>query len=286
MRLFERFSTNSLEACFRRELWPDLKFFALVLPDHDIFPIRAAYNDKEPDKLNIGDNYLTSAQPLWYAGPDIIRSILRTGRVPTILKAVRLVPHGKQKGMQSVKLMGEIPFDPYRNGDDFFKLVIEAKERAGRDAEIARRMGDKAAETKSKALKHTLKTTASSTSYGCFVQLDENKQSTPVKLGVFSGEHFHFESGVTEIEVPGPYYFAPLGALITAGGRLLLGMAEACVTEAGGTWMAADTDSIMVVANKNGSEVVGARKRVEDDVAIREGSIKREGVRPSSRALS
>src|SRR5262249_33731764 len=161
-------------------------------------------------------------------------------------------------------------FDPYREGDDFFKLAIEAKERASKDAEIAKKNGDKAGETEKRALKHTLKIIASSTSYGCFVQLNENKQSTPVKLGVFSGEHFHFESGVTKIEVPGPYYFAPSGALTTSGGRLLLGMAEACVTEAGGTWMAADTDSILVVANKDGSEVAGARKRVEDDIALRE----------------
>ena len=48
-----------------------------------------------------------------------------------------------------------------------------------------------------------------------------------------------------------------------------MSMAEARVTEAGGTWMAADTDFIMIVANKNGNEVPGARKRPEDDIAIK-----------------
>jgi hypothetical protein len=55
---------------------------------------------------------------------------------------------------------------------------------------------------------------------------------------------------VKQVESPGFLYLPPLATLITAGSRLLLGMAEACVTEAGGTWMAADTDSIMVVATK------------------------------------
>jgi len=47
------------DKCFDRELWPEFRFFALVQPGHDIFPVRAAYKDKEPDKLNIGLNYLT-----------------------------------------------------------------------------------------------------------------------------------------------------------------------------------------------------------------------------------
>ena len=131
---------------------------------------------------------------------------------------------------------------------------------AGKDAEIAKRNGDKAAETTSKALKHALKIIANSTSYGCFVQLNEQKQRTKIKI--FSGEYFDPGFNETEVETPGPYYFSPVAAQITAGGRLLLSMAEACITEAGGTWMAADTDSIMVVANRDGREVAGARKRV------------------------
>jgi hypothetical protein len=121
-RLLQRVAKNPLDACFRRELWPDLKWFALVLPDHDIFPVRAAYNDKDQDKLNIGDNYLTSEKLVWYAAPDIIASIIRTRQIPTVLRVLRLVPHEKQKGMEAVKLMGEIPFHPYRDGDDFLAL--------------------------------------------------------------------------------------------------------------------------------------------------------------------
>src|SRR5262249_29828495 len=119
-----------------------------------------------------------------------------------------------------------------------------------------------------------------STSYGAYVELNEQKQSKPASLEVHSGEDFHSLTNVKAIEAQGSWYFAPLAALITAGSRLLLAMAEACVTEAGGTWMAADTDSIMVVASKKGGEVAGARKRPEDDVALREGSLSEEEFAP------
>jgi hypothetical protein len=49
-------------------------------------PVRAAYNDKEADRLNIGLNYLTSEEPIWVAGPDVVSSVLLTGgKVPRIL---------------------------------------------------------------------------------------------------------------------------------------------------------------------------------------------------------
>jgi hypothetical protein len=57
----------ALDRCFHRKLWPQFRFFALVQPDRDIFPVRAAYNDKEPEKLNIGVNFLTSEKPIWLA---------------------------------------------------------------------------------------------------------------------------------------------------------------------------------------------------------------------------
>ena len=57
------------------------------------------------------------------------------------------------------------------------------------------------------------------------------------------------------IEQPGRFYFPLLGALITAGGRLLLGMIERCVRDAGGTYMCCDTDALIIVASKEGGTV-------------------------------
>src|SRR5690349_8432939 len=40
-----RMIAQNPDICFDRQLWPEFRFLALVRPDHDIFPVRAAYND-------------------------------------------------------------------------------------------------------------------------------------------------------------------------------------------------------------------------------------------------
>src|SRR5690348_3202403 len=67
--------------CFNRKRWPEFKFFGLVQPESDILPVRTLYNGTTQ---NIGINYLSCKKPLWFAGPDIIASILLTGKVPKI----------------------------------------------------------------------------------------------------------------------------------------------------------------------------------------------------------
>jgi hypothetical protein len=57
------------------------------------------------------------------------------------------------------------------------------------------------------------------------------------------------------LEKQGPWFFGPLAALITAAGRLLLAMTEACVEEKQGTYLFCDTDSLAIVASKNGSHL-------------------------------
>jgi hypothetical protein len=70
---------------------------------------------------------LTSKEPTWLAGPDIIASILlNNGKVPHILKAIRVMPVGKQAELRPVQLLGKIRIDP--NVDDFYKHVVEQKE--------------------------------------------------------------------------------------------------------------------------------------------------------------
>jgi hypothetical protein len=79
-------------------------------------------------------------------------------------------------------------------------------------------------------------------------------ESNGATLDVHSGEHFHQQS-VRKREAPGPFYFPPLASLITSGARLLLAMAETCVTDAGGKILFCDTDSLCIVANEKGRTV-------------------------------
>ena len=93
-----------LEELFKQRTWPKLNFFALVLPQGDILPVRTVYGQEHAgEQTTIGLNPLTSDKPIWFAGPDLVASLLLTGRVPTIIRAIRFVPVGTQGEMKSVK---------------------------------------------------------------------------------------------------------------------------------------------------------------------------------------
>jgi hypothetical protein len=254
----------TLDKCFEPAFWRQLRFFALIQPKDDILPVRAPFDPKDPEHLNIADSHFTSEKPVWFAGSDIVASIIRTGRVPHVLKAIRVVPHGRQRGMKSIKLRGVVEIDPYR--DDFFKVLIEQRKANESDT----------------TLKHALKVIANSTAYGAFVELNEERSSKPVKLDVFSGEHYHRQSA-RDVEVPGKWYFPALASLITSGGRLLLAMAEKCLTNAGGVWLFSDTDSIAALASPKGGTVYP--KRPEEESAMDQREVAPIPVLPHSTVL-
>jgi hypothetical protein len=222
----------TLKSCFKPAMWDAAKFFALVKPDDDILPVRTVYNEVTQ---NIGNNYLTSDTPLWFAGPDLIASVIRTGRVPHIVRAIRMVPHGKQAGMRSVNLRGMVEIDPHK--DDLFCKVIEQRKLHKSD----------------EALSYWLKIFANSI-YGFFVELNPEIKNKNVPVSVFSGDK-HFPDDSDVIENSGKWFFPPMAALITSGGRLALAMTEACVTEKRGTYLFCDTDSLAIVASKNGGQL-------------------------------
>ena len=220
----------SLDGCFDPALWKQFNFFALVQPDNDILPVRTVYDGLTQ---NIGNNYLSSNTPLWFAGCDVIASAIRTKKGPRILRAIRMVPHGKQAGMKTVNLRGSmVEINPYK--DDLFRKVIEQRKLNKAD----------------KKLYYWLKILANSI-YGFFVELIPEIQNKVVDVEVFSGEK-HFADSSDVNEKPGKWFFPPLAAVITSAGRLLLAMTEACVDEKNGTYLFSDTDSLAVVSSKHG----------------------------------
>ncbi len=217
----------TLEHLFNPEFWKELSFFARVKPDGDILPVRAVYNG---ETQNIGINQLSSDRPIWFAGPDLVNSVLQAGKVPHIKKAIRMVPHGRQAGLKSTSLRRMVLIDPKKH--DFFRYVVEQKELNKSDD----------------FLSGFLKDIANSGSYGLFVEINGEKRRSPVVVKVFSGEK-SFELPSDIIEKHGRWYFPPLAALITAGGRLLLAMLERCVRDSGGSYLFCDTDSLCIVSN-------------------------------------
>jgi hypothetical protein len=227
----------TLDDCFKPDTWKQMKFFARIRPDGDVLPVRAEYNEAGVTK-NIGINYLTSSEPVWVSGPDLVASKLLSEKLPRIEEAIRMVPHGQQtKGLKSTNLRGMVPVDPRER--DLFSVMVEQKEVHKKT---------------NKALSYFLKIAANSTSYGIFLELTPQKKFNPVKVKVFSGEHNH-EQSVSTIEKPGDWYFPPIAALITGGAHLLLAMVESCVTEKSGHYLFCDTDSMCVVASRTGGWV-------------------------------
>ena len=244
-------STVTLKAAFNRPFWKKLSFFALIKPQNDILPVRTVYAEKTQ---NIGLNFLQSRKPIWYAGPDAVASALLTGKAPHILKAIRMVPNGRQSRLENTNLGGMVGIDP--RTEDFYRKVIE------------QRISHKA--KNNKPIADFLKVLANSGSYGLFVEVNTETNSKERYVRYFSGD----KSGrklTNYVERPGAWYFPPLASLITSGGRLLLAMLEKCVRNLRGSYLFCDTDSMCIVGSTTQRLVpcVGGEFKLDGKDALR-----------------
>jgi len=230
-------SRTTLENTFDKEFWKHLSFFALVKPQDDILPVRTVYDSGHNKRTqNIGLNYLSSQTPIWYAGPDVIASTILMGKTPQILKALRMIPVGRQRNLKPTNLGGMVEIKPAEM--DFYRTVIEQR----------------VSHKKNKGLAEFLKVLANSGSYGLFVEVNVERKKKEANISYFSGE----EKGRVAsnyVEKPGAWYFPPLASLITSGGRLLLAMLEESVQIKKGSYLFCDTDSLCIVASKKGGFV-------------------------------
>ena len=227
--------------------WKRLAGFARIIPDGDVLPLRAKYSG---NSWQIGVNYVhaNSDDPkdgLWYAWPDLVASVLLTGKVPHIVEAFRLAPVGKAKGLKKLAFRGQVPIDP--RSQDFFKTVIEERARLAARTDLS--------ETERDRLRRSLKTLGSATSYGIFAQMDRQESDKEVELACYGIDPEPYRCKVKHPEAPGEYCFPPLASLITSGGHLLLALLERLVTDRGGTYAMEDTDSMAIVASQRGGLV-------------------------------
>ena len=224
------------EKCFQRKMWHDLNFVARVLPDGDILPIRTVYDGVSQ---NIGNNYLHAnpvhPESFYMAGPDLAAAVIQQpDRIPRIQQAFRIVPSGRQPGMQPIKLRGKVLIDPNDGSVDLFTKIIEERKRNKNDADLY----------------YWLKILANSI-YGFFVELIPEHFKQPKNVTVFSGDE-SFSDSSRVVEKRGKWFAPYLATLITSAGRLLLAMLEIEVQRAGGTYLYCDTDSLAIVASKEG----------------------------------
>src|SRR5262249_39522290 len=102
-QLLERIT---LDGCFDPQLWRRFVGLGRPLPTGDVLRGRANCGGEAAGQ--IGVNPLTSSEPLWYTIPDAVEATLLTDQPPTVLRALRLVPHGVAPNLRPVRLRGEI----------------------------------------------------------------------------------------------------------------------------------------------------------------------------------
>src|SRR6185312_15638765 len=97
-----------------------------------------------------------------------------------------------------------------------------------------------------------LKVLANATSYGIYVEMNVPESDEPVNVACYGVDEEPFPCKVAHPDVPGEYCFPPFASLITGAARLMLSLLEQSVTSLGGTYAMEDTDSMAIVATKDG----------------------------------
>jgi hypothetical protein len=229
----------TLDDCFQPALWKQqLRWFAVVEPCDDVVPIRAKFGKREDSDPTLGWDFLTSKQPIWITAPDVVAAKLMTGKPLKILKAIRVIPHGVQAGLEPVKLYNQLEVDPLR--DDLAVKLVELRASL---------------KNKNPELAAGLKVAANSAAFGLLCQMNVKDLDSPSALHVFSGEASYFTPIENVWEQPAEFYCPVMASLVTGGSHLLCAMLERAVRDMGGQIAAMDTDSAMIVSTKDGGMV-------------------------------
>jgi hypothetical protein len=251
-------ATAGLDGLHDPAAWPALAgVVCRIRPSGELLPVRARYGvDQETGRGNpawtIGLNHLTTQSDPWYTLADVVAAGLLGGKAPEILEAIRVRPVGRADGLRTVRLRGAVEVDPAC--DDLFRTVIETRGRL---------KGDESLEPSERSrLDKFLKVLANAAAYGDFAEFRQLHGATTV-----SGNGLYpFEARVAAPEEPGEFCFPPLAATITGASRLLLGLAQANVEAAGGSYVACDTDSLLIVSSEAGGLIpcLGGSHRLDD----------------------
>lgn len=247
------------EALFVRETWSTLVAFVRIVPDSDVLPSRGQYSRTHDWQVGLNHLYATGTDAeggLWYALPDVVASVLLTGRIPRIIDAFRLEADGLLPTLTPTALRGVIPIDP--RTDDFFQVVVEERKRL--DATTDGSPDERA------RLKHALKVLANSASFGIYAEMRREDTVASIPVTCHGIDRKPYLCDVAHPDDPGEYCFPPLASLITAAARLMLALLEHAVTALGGTYAMEDTDSMAIVATEHGGLIpcAGGLHRLED----------------------
>jgi hypothetical protein len=228
----------TLDQLQQHETWQSLCTIVQVLPQDEIFPVRAKYGDEA--QYTIGTNHFTSDTPLWYTLADCITAKLLTGRAPKITRAISFSPMEAQQGLQSVNIAGNDAYCVDPNEGDFFRQIIDLRTK------VKKRL--KAAPNDEKTIldkqQLALKILANATSYGIFVELNVEEESQLQPMLCYGAGDAPFAIHHKKFEGVGSYFHPLLATLITGAARMMLAITERLACDAGLDWAFCDTDSM------------------------------------------
>ena len=252
------------EKLFCPKTWKRLPAFVKLIPNGDLLPSRAKYSAASND-WQVAVNYLhlsdhAPSEGLWFSLPDVVASVLLTGKIPMIVDAFKLVPVGKLAGLRTVRLGGEVAVNPMTQ--DLFRTVIEQRKSLAKTKELS--------EEEVNRLDKALKVMASATSYGIFAEMNRRESEKRIKVQCHGLDPKPYECSVIHPEQPGEFCFPPLSSLITGAARLMLALLEHSVTQLGGTYAMEDTDSMAIVSTKKGGTIPykGGKPSVKDGIEL------------------
>jgi hypothetical protein len=189
-------------------LWPLLTAFVRVVPNCDVLPLRARFAPERHD-WGVAVSHLYAGAPpndsLWFALPDVVASVILTGRVPQIIDAFQIEPDGTLDGLRPAALRGAIAVDP--TSHDFFTTVVEERQR------LKKRKG--LADIERKRLDKALKVLANATSYGIYAEMQRQESDAPQLVTCQGIDAEPYRCRVKHPDSPGEYCFPPFASLIT-----------------------------------------------------------------------
>jgi hypothetical protein len=231
---------------FEPETWTRLNGFVRLVPNGYVLPIRSKYSPASNDwQMGINYVYAKKEDALWYSIPDVVASILATGRVPEIVDAFLIEPSGALFEAVPTKLRGMVEIDPDR--DDFFRAIVDERLRLSSRGDLS--------DIEVKRLQKALKILASATCFGIYAQMDRKDEDDKVEVTCHGIDPDPYTCRVAHPEFPGEFCFPPIASLITAGARLMLALLDHCVSKLRGTYVMEDTDSMAIVAMEHGGLV-------------------------------
>jgi hypothetical protein len=250
--------TTTLEDVLTHPFWAQLPVLVQIAPDGDRLPTRARYArsaSRASGAFNVAVPYRTGGPAQWYTLADAVASKLETGKAPRVLAVLRFRPAGVQKQLVPIDVAGDPAYRVDPSTEDLILRLVLLRDGVRRQQKDAKEEGDAVLADELDAVQQAMKATANSTAYGSPIELNPSEHRKGAWVRVHLPDGSGYRTHVSRSEQPGKWIHPLIATLVSAGGRLLLASAMALVKERGGQYAFCDTDSLFIVATKDGGLV-------------------------------